>query len=118
MPYEEMTGETYPMTLDNDDSLSGSSTDWEGADDASKSVTVRWTWPSGIINIGWDALSTGLQSSITDIANDSASSTTDRISRINQAIYNYVSYLMEPGGESYDDFADKFVGTNCIVINR
>ena len=118
MVYEEMTGETYPITLQADSDLYGSSTDWEGADETAKTVTVRWQSPGGIIGQGWEALSTDVQSTVEGIIDDTTKGPEQKISEINQAIYNYVSYLMEPGGASYDDFADSFIGTNCIVINR
>ena len=107
MPYEEIQGEVVAMANDTELGLSGTSTDYEGAQ--SQTFEVRWNYPGGIVDISWDGINNDNQ--ITDIADSSASRET-KINEINGEVYGHVRVLLTT--EGWDSFYDNYV--SCITI--
>ena len=107
MPYEEIQGEVVTMANDTELGLSGTSTDYEGAQ--SQTFEVRWSYPAGIANINWDGLDENYQ--ITSIA-ESSDSREHKINEINGQVYGHVRELLTT--EGWDLFYDKYV--SCITI--
>ena len=108
MPYEEINGEIMVMSNDAEPGLSGTSTDYEGAQ--SQTFEVRWLYPGGIINLGWNALDDNDQ--ITSIAGDNSLSRETKINNINGIVYSHVRNLLTT--EGWDDFYDNY-GV-CVTI--
>ena len=107
MPYEEIQGEVVAMANDTELGLSGTSTDYEGAE--SQTFEVRWNYPGGIVNINWDGLDDNNQ--ITNIAESSDARET-KINNINGYVYGHVRDLLTIDG--WDPFYDTY--GNCITI--
>lgn len=108
MPYEEINGEIMVMSNDAEPGLSGTSTDYEGAQ--SQTFEVRWFYPGGIINLGWNALDDNGQ--ITSIAGDNSLSREIKINNINGIVYSHVRNLLTT--EGWDDFYDHYY--ECVTI--
>lgn len=108
MPYEEINGEIMVMSNDAEPGLSGTSTDYEGAQ--SQTFEVRWVYPGGIINLGWNALDDNDQ--ITSIAGDNSLSRETKINNINGIVYSHVRNLLTT--EGWDNFYDNYGG--CVTI--
>lgn len=79
MPYEEINGEIMVMSNDAEPGLSGTSTDYNGAD--SHTFEVRWVYPGGISSIDWHGLNENYQ--ITNIAEDTGIAREVKINSIN-----------------------------------
>lgn len=107
MPYEEIQGEVVTMANDTELGLSGTSTEYDGAQ--SKTFEVRWNYPGGIVSINWDGLDDNKQ--ITDIAESSDARET-KINNINGHVYGHVRDLLTIHG--WDTFYDTY--GNCITI--
>lgn len=106
MPYEEIQGEIMTMANNVDLGLSGTSTDYEGAQ--SQTFLVKWHYPGGISGINWSEIN---EQSIDDIAGSSESDK-NKINSINGIVYNYVKTLLTT--EGWDAFYDTYGG--CIEI--
>ena len=107
MPYEEIQGEVVAMANDTELGLSGTSTDYEGAE--SHTFEVRWSYPAGIANKNWDGLNNNDQ--ITNIAESSDARET-KINEINGEVYGHVRVLLTT--EGWDLFYDNY--ESCITI--
>ena len=107
MPYEEIQGEVVAMANDTELGLSGTSTDYVGAQ--SQTFEVRWNYPGGIVNIDWNGLNDSNQ--IDDIATGSDSRET-KINNINGQVYGHVRELLTI--EGWDPFYDKY--SSCVTI--
>ena len=107
MPYEEIQGEVVAMANDTELGLSGTSTDYVGAQ--SQTFEVRWNYPGGIVSMNWDGLNDSNQ--ITKIAESSASRET-KINEINGQVYGHVRELLTTHG--WDSFYDSY--ESCITI--
>lgn len=107
MPYEEIQGEVVTMANDTELGLSGTSTDYKGAQ--SQTFEVRWNYPGGIANKDWDGINDSNQ--ITKIAESSASRET-KINEINGQVYGHVRELLTTHG--WDPFYDSY--KSCITI--
>ena len=108
MPYEEINGEIMVMSNDAEPGLSGTSTDYEGAQ--SQTFEVRWVYPGGIINLDWNVLNGNNQ--ITDIAEETSLPRETKINNINGIVYSHVRDLLTI--EGWDDFYDVYGG--CVTI--
>ena len=108
MPYEEINGEIMVMSNDAEPGLSGTSTDFEGAQ--SQTFEVRWVYPGGIISLDWSALNDNGQ--ITNIVEDNSLSRETKINNINGIVYSHVRNLLTT--EGWDDFYDIYGG--CVTI--
>ena len=107
MPYEEIQGEIMTMANNVDLGLSGTSTDYEGAQ--SQTFRVRWIYPGGISGGNWSGIN---EQSINAIAGSSESDK-NKINSINEIVYNYVKTLLTTDG--WDAFYDTYGG--CIDIH-
>lgn len=108
MPYEEIQGEIMTMANNVDLGLSGTSTDYEGAQ--SQTFHVRWSYPGGISGTSWSGLNDSAE--ITSIANGSDTNE-GKINSINGIIYAHVRTLLTEGG--WDAFYASHA--SCITIS-
>lgn len=108
MPYEEINGEIMVMSNDAEPGLSGTSTDYNGAD--SHTFEVRWVYPGGISNLNWHALDDNYQ--ITNIAENTGIAREEKINSINGIVYGHVRDLLTI--EGWDDFYDHY--SECVTI--
>lgn len=108
MQYEEIQGEIVATSIE-DTGLTGSSTDFEG--DHSRTISVRWIYPSGIQGIDWDEFTNEYQQ-IMAIAENTSLSERERIVQINEIVYRRVSDLLHG---NWDAFYREHM--NCITID-
>ena len=108
MPYEEINGEIMVMSNDAEPGLSGTSTEYDGAD--SHTFEVRWVYPGGIINFNWHGLNDNYQ--ITNIADDTGIQREEKINSINGIVYGHVKDLLTI--EGWDYFYDHY--SECVTI--
>lgn len=108
MPYEEIHGEIMAMAT-RDTGLQGSSVDFDG--EHSRTISVRWIYPSGIQGIDWDEFTNEYQQIMT-IAENTSLSEREKIVQINEIVYRRVSDLLHG---KWDTFYGEHV--NCITID-
>lgn len=114
MSYEEIQGEIMTMSDNVEPGLSGTSTDWEGAQEQDY-IHVHWSWPGGITGIDWYYLS-GQLLQIENIAKDPTLEDNEKRTQINEIVFTSVTALIN--SYSFDDMHQYYDEKNpsCITV--